>query len=109
MMQSTAMRQSAAVIGAWYFPTMMAIGFIAPLILWYFIARRGSAIAKWIVVVFFAIGLCGSLIGLAMHTFPVGLRGIISAVTFVLQAISVWLLFRPDTSAWFGETKSGEV
>ena len=108
MEQMTATRQAEAQFGTWYMPAVTAIGLIISLILWYFIARRGSAIAKWILVVLFAFGVIGFVMGLAMHTMPAGLLGIVSVVSFVLQAIAVWLLFRPDTKPWFGE-KGGDA
>ena len=81
------------------------IGFGITIALWYFIARRGSAIAKWIATVFLALALVGLLISLATGNYPKGLSGVIGIVTTTLQAISVWLLFQPDTKAWFGETR----
>ena len=76
----------------------MAVGAAVMLLLWYLVARKGFAIAKWIVVGFFLVSLYG-LFGV--------LRGGISAsdalglVSFVLQAVAVYFLFQPDAKAWF--------
>ncbi|WP_260598215.1 hypothetical protein [Sphingomonas endolithica] len=96
----------AAMFGTWYLPAVTLIGFAITLALWYFIARRGSAVAKWIATVFLVLGLLGLLITLPMGTYPKGIGGILGIVSTVLQVIAIWLLFRPDTKVWFGETKA---
>ncbi|HEX8484281.1 hypothetical protein [Sphingomonas sp.] len=98
-----AVRDAQVMFGAWYLPTVTAIGYLIPLLLWYFVARRGSVVAKWIVVVLFGLGMVGLLIALAMGTMASGLGGVLSVVAIVLNAVAVWLLFRPDARAWFGE------
>ena len=101
-------QQSQAMIGTWYMPTITAIGFIIPLILWYFAARRASVVAKWIIVIFFALGCIALLLGLATASYGVNLRSLLSIAALVLNAVSVWHLFRPDAKAWFGEQASSE-
>ena len=87
----------------------LAIGAAVTLLLWYFVARRGSAIAKWVVTVFFALGLVFFLLGLARTGLGGGLTAVIGVVQIVLQGIAVAMLFRPDTKAWFGETVTDPV
>ena len=71
------------------------------LLIW-FISRRGSVVAKWIYVVFTAIGLVYGLTGIGRVAAQDGTFALIfTIVQDVLAAVSVWLLFRPDASAWF--------
>ena len=85
--------------------TLFGIGI--SLLLWYFAARKGAAVAKWIITVFFVLGVLGLGFSALMRTFPEGVSGVLGVVGFVLNAIAVWQLFRPDTEAWFGETPTG--
>ncbi len=100
--------QAAEQIGTWYLPTTTAIGLLIPLVLWYFIARRGSVVAKWIMVVLTALGVVGIAASLAMGTFPTGLAGIFGLVGVALNVTAAAMLFRPDAKAWFGETATQE-
>lgn len=78
--------------------------FFLSLLLWYFTARKASVVAKWIIVVFFglsAVGLPFTLAGFATAGIvPVALN----LVTFALTAVAVWMLFRPDSAAWFRDS-----
>jgi hypothetical protein len=103
MQSLVAVQRANAMIGSWYLPTTLAIGVLIPVILWYFAARRASTVAKWIIVIFFAFSCIGLLMGIAGHNYPPGFAGFLSVAAFVLNAIAVWLLFRPDAKAWFGE------
>lgn len=86
----------------------VAVGVLIPLLLWYFIARRASNVAKWIYVVLTAIGVFGFLSSLANPMVPKGLISIIGAVTMAMQIYAAWLLFRPDAVAWLeGKGASG--
>jgi hypothetical protein len=77
------------------------------LLLWFFIARRGSEVAKWIYIVLFGF----SLLSLAALFVPLpegapkidAITRISQVVGIALTAISVWFLFRPDTRAWFNK------
>ena len=73
------------------------------LLLWHFVARRGSPVAKIIVVIFFVLGLVG-IPGL-FTSVRIGLispvMALLSIVTFILNGAAVWMLFRPDTKPWF--------
>ena len=106
-MAAMADNPSVAQLGPSFASTMMigglAIGAAITLLLWYFVARRGSVVAKWIVTVFFALGLASFLWSLAAGR-GFGLVTVIALVAMALQAIAVAMLFRPDTKPWFGET-----
>jgi hypothetical protein len=98
---------AAAGLGSGFLFTTMAIGLIIPLLLWYFIARRGSNIAKWILVVLFGIGLLGFLASLANPLMPGGLSMVLGIAGIAIQGYAVYMLFRPDAVAWL--TGAGPV
>jgi hypothetical protein len=69
--------------------------------LWYFVARRGSTIAKWVLALFTAYNLY-SLVGSVQAGAPFATApGLISGAALMLQVVAVCLLFLPDTRAWF--------
>ena len=79
-------------------------------LLWFFIARRGSRVAKWIFVIFFVLAILSmGVIGFrysqgALTSFRLG----VSVVTMSLRTAALWLLFRPDAAAWFRGRPSPE-
>lgn len=81
------------------------IGMLLPIALWYFIARRASTVAKWIYVVLTAFGLLGIAQALSTAVTPRGLTLLLSILTLALQIYAAWLLFKPDSKAWF----AGEI
>ena len=96
---------SVALFGPAFLPIATAIGFAITLLLWYFIARRGSAIAKWIATVFAAFAAIGLVIGIIglLGGASLSLTTGLGFVSSLLQIGAVTFLFRPDTRAWFGE------
>ncbi|PXA83306.1 hypothetical protein DMC47_43935 [Nostoc sp. 3335mG] len=80
---------------------VVAIGI--KLLIWFFIARRGSNTARWIFVIFFVLALAGvvQMIGLYQRGAmpPVSLGVWVSDI--LLRIACLWLLFRPDAAAWF--------
>lgn len=76
------------------------IGFGISLLLWFFVSRMRSTIAKWILVVFFVLGVLSLLFTLMNGQFPGGIVGVLSVVSTVLQAAAVFMLFQPDAVAW---------
>lgn len=78
-----------------------ACGYAIHLLLWYFITRAGSGIARWIYTILFALDAAGLLLALAMGVFPTGLMAVSTTALALLDAFAVWLLFRPDAAAWF--------
>jgi hypothetical protein len=103
MQEQMAATPNSQLLPDWFLPATIAIGVVITLLLWYFIAHRASVVAKWIVVVFFAIGLLGLpgiITGLSTGLItPV--MAAVGLVTLTLNAIAVWMLFRPDAKAWF--------
>lgn len=81
----------------------MLFGFGISLLLWYFISRRASDVAKWILVAFTAFGI----LGLVQNLRQPMLGTTVLAATFALTALQVaaaFFLFRPDARAWFAGT-----
>lgn len=68
------------------------------LLLWYFISRRASNVAKWILVVF-------TVLGLLFLPSSLGMFGTLSTVLTLavtaLQIAALVFLFRPDAKAFF--------
>ena len=97
--------QSAAsgiLIGALIF------GFLIPILLLYFIARRASNIAKWIFVVLTAFSLYSFVAGLSNPQMPKGLLLAANVVSLLLTLYCAWLLFQPDAKAWL-ESKGADA
>ncbi|WP_174293053.1 hypothetical protein [Sphingomonas bacterium] len=96
---------AAATIGAGTVSTIalvgVVVGGIITLTLWWFVARQASVVAKWIVVVFFGLGVLGFLASIGRGTMLPGIGGVLTVVSWVLQAVAVFMLFRPDANAWF--------
>lgn len=90
----------------WMLPTTTLASVAIAFLLWYFIARQASVVAKWVQVVFAAFAALSILS--AVYFFAVGnappllpsLLGIVANLLYVGAAV---LLFRPDARAWFGE------
>ena len=101
--QMAQVQQANAQIGSWYLPATVGIGLLIPLILWYFVVRRASVIAKWIVVVFAVLAVSGALFTLLMASFASGIGAVLAITGYALQVVAAWLLFRPDAKDWFGE------
>lgn len=84
---------------------IFAGGILINLLLWYLTSRKANVIAKWILIVFFGIGLIG-VPDLFTQEFTLSLA--INIGAYVLAAISVWFLFQPDTRPFFdGEPPAG--
>lgn len=81
----------------------LGIGFALSILLWYFVARKASNIAKWIYVMVMGFGAVSTLTSLNDPTSPTGLALAISLVSTALTALSILLLFRPDARTWFGK------
>ncbi|HLZ79717.1 MAG TPA: hypothetical protein VKQ09_10285, partial [Sphingomonas sp.] len=71
------------------------------LLLLYLVVRRASDLARWIIVLFFAISGASLGFGIvkgsffALGSFPVSL------LAFAVSGASIWFLFRPDSCRWF--------
>ena len=73
------------------------------LLLIWFIARKGSPVAKWIYVVLSVLGVIMAVAGIGQTLSFGAVPAIITIVQYVLMIYSIWLLFRPDSKAWFSD------
>jgi hypothetical protein len=101
--KSLAMLRSQPVqVGSGFLIGTTAFGLAIQLLLWFFIARRGSVVAKWLLVVLFALGILLLIVALVRNPAIGGVTGVLALVNYALQAAAVWMLFRPDSKAWLG-------
>lgn len=86
----------------------MAVGLAISLSLWFFIARRGSEVAKWIYVVLTALALLG-IVATALLPRAQGMPApdlitqIGRVAVTLINLVSIWFLFQPDTRPWFNK------
>ena len=92
---------AASGFGTGFLIASFAVGMIINLIIWYFISARASKIAKWILTVFFVIGLLSMLKNLNNPLGPQGISLGVAVVITIIQAAATYMLFRPDSIAWF--------
>lgn len=109
MQEQMAATPNSELLPVWFLPATIGFGVLIALLLWYFVARRASVVAKWIVVVFFAIGLLGlpGIINGVTTGLVAPLMGILALVALTLQTMAVWMLFRPDAKLWFAGQDTG--
>lgn len=81
----------------------IAVSLLIPLLLWYFVARRPSVVAKWLVVALTAIGVVTVALAVSRGTMQPGLAGTLGIVGVVLRVIATVQLFRADAAAWFAQ------
>jgi hypothetical protein len=81
------------------------IGILA-LLLVFFISRRRSNVAKWIMIGIFLIGLPGLFHLLIWR--PVNVSVLLSVIQVVLEGIALGLLFNPSARSWFRARPSKE-
>ena len=82
------------------------IGALIGLALWYFVSRRRSTIAKWILVALFLLSLTG--VG-GYFVGPTPLYEIYGLLSLIANAIAVGLLFRGDAIRWLNEKPAGDA
>ena len=86
----------------------LVVGVAISLSLWFFIARRGSEVAKWIYVVLTGLGLLVIVATILLpHAegtpVPDLTTRIGQGVGALLNIVSLWFLFQPDTRPWFNK------
>jgi hypothetical protein len=88
-------------------PCIMLAAIAIGVALWYFVARRGSVAAKWIVAGWFVVSTV--LLALSVLTLVRGgafaMPMAIGWVAYLLRAWSVSYLFQPDAEAWFASSQ----
>lgn len=80
------------------------IGVCINLLFWFFIARRASNIAKWILVVMTAVGIVGMIAMLSTLLMYGPLYTALTGAVTLLQLVAMVFLFRRDAVDWL---KSG--
>ncbi len=85
-------------LGGGFMLGVLAASFAIYLLLWYLIAHRASTIAKWVLIVFVALGLVSLPFAL---TGPLSLTVALNLLVYVLEVVALVYLFRPDAKAWF--------
>ncbi|MXO60420.1 hypothetical protein GRI89_12820 [Altererythrobacter salegens] len=76
----------------------VVIGLAISLLLWWLTSSKRLSIAKWIIVLFFVLGLIGLPGTLADGLTMLEIIGLVSVAA---QATAIWYLFRPDAKEWF--------
>lgn len=98
MMQNDPAAQQLG-LGNGFMISIAVVGYALYLLLWYLIARRASNVAKWVLVVFVALGVI-TLLGSLSSAWT--LSKIIGLAVYALEIAAVVHLFRPDAKAWLG-------
>ena len=99
-------RQQYAEAGLDVDPSMwVAISFVVilavSLLLWWLVSSKGSNVAKWILTVFFGLGLLA-----IAYSFSTGAAGPLTIATGLsllstaLSGVAIFFLFKPDAKAW---------
>ncbi|MBX9858848.1 MAG: hypothetical protein K2Y20_04555 [Sphingomonas sp.] len=101
--------QMVETFGAWVPAAILGLGVLIQATLWCLISRKGSAVAKWILVGLTALNLLGAAFlifgfvtgfGAEVRNLPGSLLNL-AASALLIAAVA--MMFRPDTPAWFGE------
>lgn len=95
----------------WMLGAMLVLSIAVSLLLWFLTARRGSVIAKWIVVVLAGLSVVRLLVDLPalLAGAMSGLSYAVGAATTLVNIAAAAMLLRADARAWFGEDVTGEV
>lgn len=109
MQEQIAANPDSAILPSWFMPAMMVFGIGINLLLWYFAARKGSVVAKWIIAVLFGFGVIGIVLTMIRGQATQGGLTILGIVTWVLSAIAVVMLFRSDAKAWFAGDRTEDL
>jgi hypothetical protein len=96
--------QVRQMLGPWFMPLSTVFLYTLWLLLWYFTAYARSNLARWAVIVFFALSLIGFAFTLATGAPPAAIPMALTAVALVLDAVAVFFLFRRDAADWFGKS-----
>ncbi len=104
--ETTMAELAATGFGMGFFLSIMAFSYGVVLLLWFFISRQASNIARWILVVLTGIGIVFMPFGLfEMPPLEMALAVIVTA----LQIGSIYFLFQPDAKLFFENKGEGSV
>jgi len=96
--------QTKQMLGPWFMSLSTVFLYTLWLLLWYFTARERSNVARWVVVVFYALSLIGFVFMLAVGSAPAPLSLALSAVSLAFTTVAVFFLFQRDATEWFGKS-----
>jgi hypothetical protein len=109
MAQAQAAAQGSAMkIGGTFIIAVQVVFIAIYLLLVWLIARKGSPVAKWIYVVIAALVLILALVGIGKMAQYGTLSLVLAIAQHLLTIVSLWLLFRPDSKAWFAEGRTAD-
>ncbi|WP_033922325.1 hypothetical protein [Sphingomonas sp. 37zxx] len=94
---------NGAMLGPGFLIGSLVFSLTISLLLWFFTARQGSNIARWILVIFLIVGLMSTAYSFAVGAEAPGISGFLSVVATALQIAALYFLFRPDARAWFAD------
>jgi uncharacterized membrane protein len=86
--------------GATMLVAVTVIGLAISLALILLTSRKASNVAKWLLIVFVALGAAMTLPQLGA-TASEGLVGVANVASVVLQIVAIFFLFTPEARAWF--------
>jgi len=85
----------------WIEVVVAVIYVLLGLLFWYFIARKGNNVFKWIWVVLAVLGILGSLANLG-QTFDFSvIGGILALIVLAIGVVNIALIFLPSSRPWF--------
>lgn len=87
--------------------SVLAGTFLITVVLVLLISRKGSNVARWVLVVMFALGAIPYITSLAGMFAQNPIIAFLAAVQVTLQVIALCLVFRPDTKPWFIKAEAG--
>jgi hypothetical protein len=86
----------------------MVISLAIYLLLWFFIARKASVVAKWILTIFTAFGVVAQVYRVATVGFAIDVNAVLGIAYYALAIAAVVYLFKPDAEAWFKGEKPAD-
>lgn len=95
-------KQMSLVADPFFIALIQIIVLGSTLLLILLISRKRSKVAKWILVMLWALGLVRYIPQLA-NFLDQGYVGILSICQLVMQAVGIYLLFTPESKKWFSE------
>lgn len=90
----------------WFLPVAQIVGLAISALIWFFIARRPSVVAKWVLVVlaaFAVFGVLSTIFLVVMGRATIGTQVVLGLLSNILYIAAAVMLFKPDAKAWFGE------
>ena len=100
--QAHAGTDAAGVVNGVLIGGIVVAGIIG-LLLWWFVARRGSNVARWIMVVLLGYSIVSGALQLTQSGGPLDLVRIVALLGLIFTAVALVSLFMKDARTWFAE------